>query len=138
MDDALQDAYLKAYRALGSYRGDAAFGTWLHHIVRNTCLDHLRREYRRHEVALELIVSIPDPRSGPDDQAVGRSDIATALAALPVDQRAIVVLVDGEGMTYGEAASLLRTNPGTVASRLSRARVTLRAALGADPREGTR
>lgn len=138
MDDALQDAYIKAYRSLGTFRGDASFATWLHHIVRNTCLDHLRREQRRREVPLELIVSNPDPVSGPDDQAVERSAVGAALAGLPPDQRAVVLLVDGEGLGYEQAAALLHTNAGTVASRLSRARTTLRAALGADPREGTR
>jgi RNA polymerase sigma-70 factor (ECF subfamily) len=138
MDDALQDAYVKAYRAIGSFRGGAQFGTWLHRIVRNTCVDHLRRSNRRREVSLELIVSNPDPDVGAEERFAERSRIGTALAVLSHEQRCVVVLVDREGCSYEEAAQLLGISPGTVASRLSRARSTLRAALGANPQEGTR
>lgn len=138
MDDALQDAYVKAYRAIGSFRGSAAFGTWLHRIVRNTCIDHLRRSNRHREVSLELIVSNPDPAAGADERLAERSRVGAALAALSDEQRCVVVLVDRDGCSYDDAAQLLGITPGTVASRLSRARSTLRATLGADPREGTR
>jgi RNA polymerase sigma-70 factor (ECF subfamily) len=138
MDDALQDAYVKAYRAIGSFRGSAAFGTWLHRIVRNTCIDHLRRSDRHREVSLELIVSNPDPDVGAEERLAERSRVGAALAALSDEQRGVVVLVDRDGCSYDEAAQLLGITPGTVASRLSRARSTLRATLGADPQEGTR
>lgn len=134
MDDALQDAYVRAFRAISSFRGDARFSTWMHRIVTTTCIDHMRRRDRRRESAL------PDDR--PDDgvelpagagfdpaAAIGRIDVAAALQRLPVDQRAVVLLVDAEGYSYDEAAELLGTNAGTVSSRITRARATLRTLL---------
>ena len=61
--------------------------------------------------------------------AATRIDLARALAALPVDQRAVVLLIDAEGLDYDAAAGVLGVAPGTIASRLSRARASLRAAL---------
>jgi RNA polymerase sigma-70 factor (ECF subfamily) len=139
MDDALQDAYLKAFRSLGRFKGESSFGTWLHRIVSRTCIDHLRTRRRRQEVPLDLVAtSGPDAGSGPDQLVAERSALDRALADLPGDQRLVVLLVDGEGFSYEHVAGLLGTRPGTVASRLSRARASLRAALGADREEGMR
>ena len=127
MDDALQDAYVKAFRALARFRGDAAPRTWLYRIVYNACLDQLRRE--RAHARLDEAESVgPDP----GDIAAGRAALASALAALPVDQRAAVLLVDVQGFAYPEAAVVLGVPVGTVASRLSRARETLRAVLASN------
>ena len=137
MDDALQDAYLKAYRKLDTYSGDAAFSTWLYAIVYRTCLDHLRARSRRHEVEL---AEVPDVASGAADHTQRSADadaIARALATLPPDQAAVVILVDGEGLSYGEAATVLDVREGTVASRLHRAHVTLRSHLHETIEEGT-
>lgn len=71
-----------------------------------------------------------DPRAGPEESAVARADLAAALASLPSDLRAVVVLVDADGLDYKEAAKVLDVPPGTVGSRLNRARAVLRAALG--------
>ena len=132
MDDALQDAYVNAFRALPAFRGDAALGTWLYRIAYRACLDHLRREGRHRALPLMDAGSGMD-RSGaagePAATAATRVDLARALAALPIDQRAAVLLVDAEGLDYNAAADVLGVAPGTVASRLSRARVALRAAL---------
>jgi RNA polymerase sigma-70 factor (ECF subfamily) len=130
MDDALQEAYVKAFRALPAFREDAALGTWLYRITYRACVDHQRREGRHR----------PDDASGPEPAATGasadpagtaatRTDLARALAALPVDQRAAVLLVDAEGLDYDAAAAVLGVAPGTIASRLSRARAALRATL---------
>jgi len=134
MDDVLQDAYLRAYRGLGGYRRDADLGTWLYRITYNACIDELRRQRRRPtpvdltERSWEPVASTP----GPED-AVGAGDVtARALAALPDDQRITVVLVDGEGLDNVTAARILGVAPGTVASRLSRARATMRRLIGED------
>jgi len=127
MDDALQEAYLRAYRGLPSFHGDSAFGTWLYRIVYRTCLDELRR--RRPVSALEEAADVPDTRAGPELQASSRRDIDAAMAQLSNEMRAAVWLIDGEGLSYDEAAGVLGVPAGTIASRVSRARVQLRRAL---------
>ena len=147
MDDALQDAYVKAYRALPRFREDAGLGTWLYQITYRACVDLQRREGRHETTPLDA----PAGRAGnpgragegghrvwerpeaggadPAATAASRTDLQRALAALPVDQRAAVLLVDAEGLDYDAAASVIGVAPGTIASRLSRARTALRAAL---------
>jgi len=136
MDDALQEAYVKAFRALPSFREDAGLGTWLYQITYRACIDHQRRE-SRHQVDSRIQVdstawSRPDtaaPTADPATTATSRTDLQRALAALPADQRAAVLLVDAEGLDYEAAAAVLGVAPGTIASRLSRARAALRVAL---------
>jgi RNA polymerase sigma-70 factor (ECF subfamily) len=137
MDDALQEAYLKAFRALPSFRGDARMASWLYRIVYNTCLDQLRRARLRQHASLEATAERCDPGPDPADVAVRRRDLAAALALLPPDMRAAVLLVDAEGMDYREAAEILGISRGTVASRLNRARAHLRRVLG-DGMEGVK
>ncbi len=130
MDDALQETYVKAYRALPEFRRDAAVGTWLYRIAYNCCLDLLRREERHRTTPLEAMDdAASDPAAEPGRLVAERTDLARALDALPPDQRVAVLLVDGEGFDYAAAAEVLGVAPGTVASRLSRARAALRAAL---------
>jgi RNA polymerase sigma-70 factor (ECF subfamily) len=124
MDDVLQEAYVRAFTALPRFRGGAAFATWLYRIVYNACLDELRRGRSRREVALEEWRS-----AGAADDVEGRLDLAAALARLPVELRAVVLLVDAEGLSYEEAADVLGIAPGTIGSRLNRARAALRVAL---------
>lgn len=143
--DALQDALVSAFRRAGSYRGEAAVSTWLHRVVVNACLDRLRR--RRVRAADPL----PDDsensgtsgRRDADDRtrapdpadlvlARERRDVVLgALAQLPPEQRAALVLVDMEGCSVEETARILGCAPGTVKSRCSRARARLLPLLGA-------
>ncbi|MDW3219633.1 MAG: RNA polymerase sigma factor [Acidimicrobiales bacterium] len=132
MDDALQDAYLKAYRKLDTYNGSAAFSTWLYTIVYRTCLDHLRRRRNRRETDIDLVAESVSVGADISKQAVDADALAAALADLPADQCAAVLLVDGDGLSYAEAASVLDVREGTVASRLNRAHARLRTVLG-DP-----
>jgi len=134
MDDALQDAYLRAYQALPNFRHDADIGTWLHRITYNTCVDHLRRSGRQpepvdtREGAWEGRMAVRGPEAG-----VAAADTARrALAGLTPEQRATVLLVDGEGFDNQSAAAILGVAVGTVASRLSRARAEIRRAIGKD------
>jgi RNA polymerase sigma-70 factor (ECF subfamily) len=129
MDDALQDSYVRAYRALPTFRRDADLGSWLYRIVYNACIDELRRA-KRHAVPHDP--STLDPASGqpgPERQVTAADATVRALAALPDDQRITVVLVDGEGFDNQTAARILGVAPGTIGSRLSRARNALRHAL---------
>ena len=128
MDDALQEAYVRAFRALPRFGGRSSFGTWLYRIVYNACLDELRRVRGRREV------SLCEREGAAPDSADERLDLAAALAALPVELRAVVLLVDAEGLSYEEAAEVLGIAPGTVGSRLNRARAELRVALKGEAR----
>jgi RNA polymerase sigma-70 factor (ECF subfamily) len=126
MDDALQDAYIRAYRSLASFEGRSGFGTWLYRIAYRSCIDELRRRGRNDWSPLDdSDLVAPEPAL----DAAGRLDLADALAALPVELRASVLLVDAQGFSYDEAAGILGVPAGTVASRLNRARAVLRAGL---------
>ena len=132
MDDALQEAYVKAFRALPGFREDAGLGTWLYQITYRACVDLQRRESRHRTDSTDWAHpgTAAHPDADPAATATSRTDLQRALAALPVDQRAAVLLVDAEGLDYDAAAAVLGVAPGTIASRLSRARAALRAALG--------
>jgi RNA polymerase sigma-70 factor (ECF subfamily) len=132
MDDVLQEAYVRAFRALPRFRGDAKLGTWLYRIVYNACLDELKSSARRRELPLAEAGEPLDPRGGVAEEVAERSRLADALAALTPEERAAVLLVDAQGFGYRSAAEVLRVPEGTVASRLNRARAVLRRALEAD------
>jgi RNA polymerase sigma-70 factor (ECF subfamily) len=130
--DAVQDALVSAYRAAAAFRGDSAITTWLHRIVVNACLDRARRR------SIRRTVPLPDQendeeRGGrdvaiaadPTDDADLSMDVAAALATLPMDQRAALVLVDLQGYPVEEAGRILGVPTGTVKSRCARGRARL-------------
>ena len=129
--DALQDALINAHRAASSFRGDSAVSTWLHRIVVNACLDRARHSRSRPSTALapELLDGALDSvdAHSPDvgDQVSLRIDVERALAALPVDQRVALILVDVLGHSVTSAAAVLDCAEGTVKSRCSRGRARL-------------
>lgn len=126
--DVLQEAAVKAFRSAEAFRGEAAVSTWLHRIVVNAALDAVRRTRRA-----QVLPLVPDDpahvASGTvADPVAARQvslDVADALARLPADQRAAVTLVDLDGFSVDEAASILGCPPGTVKSRCFRARARL-------------
>lgn len=125
--DALQDALLAAYRGAGRFRGDAAVTTWLHRIVVNACVDRARRRQAR--------PTVPLPETG-HGQPMYQPDVDTrilvrdALAALPPEQRAALILVDVQGYPVAEVARMLDVAEGTVKSRCARGRARLAVTLG--------
>ena len=127
--DALQDALLSAYRAAASYRGDARVTTWLHRVVVNACLDRARRRAARPTVPLPDRYDVPatGDRLGDRETAM---ELEAALAGLPPEQRAAIVLVDVQGYGVDEAARVLGCPPGTVKSRCFRGRARLAVQLG--------
>ncbi|HEX5860925.1 MAG TPA: RNA polymerase sigma factor SigM, partial [Nocardioides sp.] len=139
--DALQDGLIAAFRRAGSFRGEAAVTTWLHRVVVNACLDRLRAAKVRRAEALpddldthrdrgSLATSAP---ADPADRVVDderRRQVLAALADLPAEQRAALVLVDMEGYPVAEAAEMLGCAVGTVKSRCSRGRARLAEQLG--------
>lgn len=133
--DAVQDGLISAYRNAASFRGDSAVTTWLHRIIVNACLDRVRRRSARPTVALPDYDLEPDSsrlneRRDAMDERETALEVSRALAMLPPDQAAAVVLVDVEGWSVEEAAQILDCPPGTVKSRCSRGRVKLAASLG--------
>jgi RNA polymerase sigma-70 factor, ECF subfamily len=125
-EDALQDAMLSAHRGAGSFRHDAAVGSWLHRIVVNACLDRLRRAKTHRTVPLEDVYPVAD-RSAQVETAIV---VQRALARLPIGQRAAIVAVDMQGYSVADTARLLGIPEGTVKSRCARARVRLAELLG--------
>ncbi|MDG4763062.1 RNA polymerase sigma factor SigM [Solwaraspora sp. WMMD406] len=134
--DALQDALLSAHRGADRFRGDSAVTTWLHRIVVNACLDRIRRR-KAHPT-----VPLPDG-SQDDDRTVRGTEPAApvvdhdtalvvrqALAELPVEQRAALILVDVQGYPVAEVALMLGVAEGTVKSRCARGRARLAGILG--------
>lgn len=121
-DDALQDALLSAFRSAGSFRQDAAVGSWLHRIVVNACLDRFRRDaLSLRPIRTETSATVPD-RTGQVDTALL---VREALMRLPAEQRAAVLTVDMHGYSVADAAALLNVAEGTVKSRCARARARL-------------
>ena len=128
--DAVQDALLSAHRAAARFRGEAAVTTWLHRIVVNACLDRIRRRQAHptvplpdgsHPTTAARPARSPPPRADHDTALVVRA----ALAALPADQRAALVLVDVQGYPVAEAAEILGVAEGTIKSRCARGRARM-------------
>lgn len=122
-DDLLQDAYLRAFRSLATFRKNSGFTTWLYRIVTNVCLDHLTS--RRQHDSLDQI----EDRAHHDDLAAAAAaavDVRSALSTLPPEDRVAVLLIDVHQLSYEEAAKVLDVPSGTVASRVSRGRRKLR------------
>jgi RNA polymerase sigma-70 factor (ECF subfamily) len=132
MDDALQEAYVRAFRALPRFRGDARIGTWLFRITYNACLDELARARKTTHLPLDELVEQASDDADLDEGPGACSEVASVLAELAPDERAVVFLVDVEGFDYTSASRVLGIPVGTVASRLNRARAALRSALGPD------
>ncbi|HET7758210.1 MAG TPA: RNA polymerase sigma factor [Steroidobacteraceae bacterium] len=141
--DALQDAYLCAYRSLGQFRGDAALSTWLSRLVLNACGARRRRSLRRASIvpivgsnyAMDALAAVPDSGDQPDRLAA-RSQIRSVLerkvSELPEDFRIVFVLRSVEELSVEEIADTLELSPETVRSRHFRARGMLRASLAKD------
>lgn len=133
-DDVTQDAFIRAYRKLHTFRG-GSFKAWVLRIVTNAAYDELRKRKRRpttplepHNVDDEEIenpVWLADPGETPEDSAA-RTELSKAiqncLEGLEVDFRSVVIMVDVQGMGYTEAAAAVGKPLGTVKSRLARAR----------------
>ncbi|MGM1059728.1 RNA polymerase sigma factor SigM [Saccharothrix sp. Mg75] len=129
--DALQEAFISAFRAAASFRAESQVTTWLHRIVVNACLDRMRRRQTR--------PTVPLPEAGPGEPVSPRDAMAEretrlvvqeALNELPEEQRAPILLVDVEGYSVAETAQMLGIAEGTVKSRCARGRAKLAKVLG--------
>lgn len=134
--DMTQEAFLRAYRSLGSFRGDSKFSVWLYRLTTNICIDFLRSRGRRPTVSLTAAdedeepqeLDVADDRFDPV-QSLERAELRRAvqrgLASLPEDYRRILMLRELSGLSYAEIGQVLRLEEGTVKSRLFRARKKL-------------
>jgi RNA polymerase sigma-70 factor (ECF subfamily) len=133
--DATQDAFLSALRKLGSFRGDAAFTTWMHRVTVNACYDLLRKQRRQPLLRLASDEDRSPPETGspvPDhaESSSGTIDAARALAQIPDEYRVALVLADVQDLPYEEISRVLDVPVGTVKSRVHRGRLALARAMG--------
>ncbi len=140
--DAAQEAFITAYRRLDTFRG-GSFRAWMLRIATNHCYDELRRLKRRPAVSVEELgdpdsdegPNLPDENTDTPEEIAQQRELQRAIAqcidSLGQDQRTVLVLSDIEGLDYQEIANVVGANLGTVKSRLSRARASVRDCLQA-------
>ncbi len=142
--DAAQDVFVRAWKAIGKFRGDCSLSTWLHRIAVNVISDTANKR-KRAPLPFSTLGETENDEQTPDFETPDLSTISNpqdaalrnakrlavqkALAALPENQRAVLVLFDVQGQSYEDVAAILELPLGTVKSRLSRARLALRAQL---------
>lgn len=139
-EDLTQETFVKAYRSLGSFRGDCRFSSWVTRIASNVCLDFLRSKSKKRTVPLtvenddgeETELDIPDVHDLPEDRLTNselRRSVRRGLDTLGDAQRQTLILRELGGLSYEEIAEKLGIEPGTVKSRIFRARKQLCAFL---------
>ena len=138
--DCLQEAMLRIYRAMSNFKFQSSFATWAYRITMNTCLDELRRRKLRTATSLDVLLdtgwSPTDDGETPEQYSIAseqRRMLERAIADLPEDMRAAIVLRDVQGFSYDEIARMLEANVGTIKSRISRGREKLREVLVRQP-----
>jgi len=138
--DCMQEAMIRIYRAISSFKGQSSFSTWVYRVTMNSCLDELRRRKARTATSLDAMVEngfAPTDESDTPErhtlQAEQRRLLEKTIAELPEDMRAAIVLRDIQGCSYDEIAQVLETNVGTIKSRISRGRERLRGILSQQP-----
>ncbi len=127
--DATQEALIAVARSIGRFDGRAAFTTWLYRVATNAALDETRRRSRR-PLPHDVLPDRPAPGPGPEATVAARLDVETALAQLPLEFRAAVVLRDLCDLDYAQIADVLGIPAGTVRSRIARGRGALAEILG--------
>lgn len=137
-NDIAQEAFVRAFTAIGSFRGDAAISSWIFRITTNVFLDERKRRRTRQHLSLDDVVEleessvarqIEDPAPKPEEVVIGHeraSMIGEAIQSLPDFQRTMIVLYHVEHKAYDEIAVIMDLPIGTVKSRLNRARVALK------------
>ena len=128
-DDLTQETYLRAFRALPSFRAESSARTWLLSIARRVCMDELRQRTRRRRQERRMLEL--GGQEWADTGATEQVEIRELLSHLSEDRRAAFVLTQILGLSYEETASACGTTSGTIASRVARARSDLIEALGA-------
>ena len=141
--DLSQEAFLKAFRSLSTFRGEAGFGSWLYRMTANLCIDFLRKKKRQGGQIISLDAEeedrrpteLPDLRYEPQnalEKKEVQEKVRAGLERLPHEQKLILVLRDVEGFSYQEISDALKIELGTVKSRIYRARAHLARLLTED------
>lgn len=138
--DAAQEAFLRAYKGLASFRGDSKFSVWLYRLTANVCTDMLRKRSRTMEISLteeeeNAVFDIPDERFCPQTELEKkqlRQSVRRGLLKLPDEFRQVLLLRELGGLSYEEIAQTTGLEPGTVKTRIFRARKKLAAILMRD------
>ena len=140
-EDATQEAFLKVFDKIHTFREDSSFSTWFYTVLNNICLDALRKRSRRastvsinqaDETGDEYELDIEDTTDGPYEtlqKNEAKRLLENALTKLSAEHRAVIILRDINGFEYEEIAQILKISTGTVKSRISRARLALRKIL---------
>jgi RNA polymerase sigma factor (sigma-70 family) len=129
-EDLLQEAFVRAWKKLDSFRGDSRFGTWLHRLSVNVALSDRRTRVRRTRWEVPMDETIDRAAAGQRDVNAGsRMDLERAIAVLPQRARAVLVLHDVEGYRHAEIARLTGMAVGSSKAQLHRARKLLRKEL---------
>ena len=143
-EDLVQEVFLKAFKGIGTFKGNSAFKTWLYQIATNTCLNHLAKAERKYvhesldqplgdEGDLTLGDRLGSRAPGPEESLMSQevyARVEAALDRLSPDFKAVMVLRDVQDLSYDEVAETLGVNLGTVKSRLARARKQVQQWLG--------
>ena len=124
-----QDTFVRAFASIEGFRGDSAFGTWLHTIAVSVSLNEIKKRKREEARQAPLEDALTMSRSTPMSDPILRQKLAAAVAALPEGCRAVFLMHDAEGYTHEEIAEALGVTPGTSKAQLSRGRAKLRLAL---------
>ncbi len=145
--DLAQEAFVRIYKAISSFKEQSSFSTWVYRITTNVCLDEIRKRKNRKVVYIDEDIQTDDGEMkrqvissdpGPDE-AAERSEIRRivndAINRLPEEQRVVITLRDLQGMSYEEIARILELPAGTVKSRINRARLALKNMLSSENRE---
>jgi len=129
--DVAQEAFVRAWKSLPGFRGDAAFPTWLHRITVNAALTHRTRRSRRLTASLDEAPELPEMAAHGDPAAMGdnwslHQELRQALSRIPTEQRQVVILKDVEGWSHREIADVLGISVSATKVRLHRAHTKLR------------
>ncbi|MCR4804921.1 MAG: sigma-70 family RNA polymerase sigma factor [Clostridia bacterium] len=131
--DAMQEAFIKMYRYLGTFQGGSSFETWFFRILINTCLDELRkRKHASEQEDIDEHYEIADEREGTEELLLKKERqkaVRDAIKQLSEDAKNIIILRELQGLSYEELADVLDIEPGTVKSRLNRAKQKLKSIL---------
>ena len=138
-EDCGQEAMIRIWRSLESYRGDCALESWVYRIAANCCMDWLRRKKRDKSESMEPLreqgFDPADPSPGTEEQVVAEDEhrrLREAITQLPEDQREALILTQLQKVPYEQAAVLLNVSEGTVKSRVNRAKARLKEILSAE------
>jgi RNA polymerase sigma-70 factor (ECF subfamily) len=141
--DIAQEAFIRVFNSINSFRGEANFSTWIYRIVTNVFLDERKKQRVRDHGSLDEYLEledssvarqIEDPSPGPEasvEQRERNEVVGQAVLALPENQRVMIALYHFQGRSYEEIADIMQLPIGTVKSRLNRARLALKEKLGA-------